>query len=141
MLLVPKRSLNIFKTKASFIYVHVFIIPPAEGEVGYMFMAFVCPCIWVFIILWTQDIMGLCVPGLLMMVTVKMQYLIDFKSIKAFLVFVNFPNIFSFPGENCAAGIADCKTGHWLIKFLLAAYLLVGNILLLNLLIAIFRYV
>lgn len=44
-------------------------------------------------------------------------------------------------GDNCADGMADCKTGHWLIKFLLAAYLLVGNILLLNLLIAIFSHV
>ncbi|XP_060576682.1 transient receptor potential cation channel subfamily M member-like 2 [Ruditapes philippinarum] len=44
-------------------------------------------------------------------------------------------------GDTCVAGSADCKTGHWLIKFLLAAYLLVGNILLLNLLIAIFSHV
>ncbi|XP_053406588.1 transient receptor potential cation channel subfamily M member-like 2 [Mercenaria mercenaria] len=44
-------------------------------------------------------------------------------------------------GEDCSAGMTDCKTGHWLIKFLLAAYLLVGNILLLNLLIAIFSHV
>ena len=33
-----------------------------------------------------------------------------------------------------------CRTYHWLVPFFLAAYLLVGNVLLINLLIAIFRY-
>ncbi|KAL4232041.1 hypothetical protein ACF0H5_009619 [Mactra antiquata] len=42
---------------------------------------------------------------------------------------------------SCMAESADCKTFHWLVPFLLAAYLLVGNILLLNLLIAIFSHV
>lgn len=42
---------------------------------------------------------------------------------------------------HCAADSLDCRTSHWMVPFLLAAYLLVGNILLLNLLIAIFSHV
>lgn len=43
---------------------------------------------------------------------------------------------------NVTAGVLDdsyCKKTHWLVPVLLAAYLMIGNILLLNLLIAIFR--
>lgn len=43
---------------------------------------------------------------------------------------------------NVTASVLDdlyCKKTHWLVPVLLAAYLMIGNILLLNLLIAIFR--
>ncbi|XP_045189390.2 transient receptor potential cation channel subfamily M member-like 2 isoform X2 [Mercenaria mercenaria] len=42
---------------------------------------------------------------------------------------------------SCDAEQIDCRTSHWLVPFILAAYLMVGNILLLNLLIAIFSNV
>ncbi|XP_060575124.1 transient receptor potential cation channel subfamily M member-like 2 isoform X2 [Ruditapes philippinarum] len=43
--------------------------------------------------------------------------------------------------DSCKPGSLDCRTSHWLVPIILAAYLLVGNILLLNLLIAIFSNV
>ncbi|XP_052227848.1 transient receptor potential cation channel subfamily M member-like 2 isoform X2 [Dreissena polymorpha] len=43
--------------------------------------------------------------------------------------------------DSCTAGADNCRTSHWLVYFLLAGYLMVGNILLLNLLIAIFSHV
>ncbi|KAK3596566.1 hypothetical protein CHS0354_010445 [Potamilus streckersoni] len=42
---------------------------------------------------------------------------------------------------NTAGGITPCRTAHWLVPVLLACYLMVGNVLLLNLLIAIFSHV
>ncbi|XP_052773611.1 transient receptor potential cation channel subfamily M member-like 2 [Mya arenaria] len=41
----------------------------------------------------------------------------------------------------CIQGDRDCLTYHWMVPFILAAYLMIGNILLLNLLIAIFSNV
>ncbi|XP_052269751.1 transient receptor potential cation channel subfamily M member 3-like isoform X2 [Dreissena polymorpha] len=57
-----------------------------------------------------------------------------------------FESIGECDGDNpcnstCVAGERDCLTPHWMVPFILAAYLMIGSILLLNLLIAIFSNV
>lgn len=57
--------------------------------------------------------------------------------------FVFSSNAFVLTGDqtpDCDPSISGCTQQHVLLPIMLAAYLLLGNVLLLNLLIAIFRY-
>lgn len=43
--------------------------------------------------------------------------------------------------DGVVVALAPCKTGAWIVPAIMACYLLVANILLVNLLIAVFKYV
>lgn len=43
--------------------------------------------------------------------------------------------------EGVVVALPPCKTGAWIVPAIMACYLLVANILLVNLLIAVFKYV
>lgn len=44
-----------------------------------------------------------------------------------------------YPSCNESEGMLECKTGRWITPLVMAMYLLVANILLINLLIAVFN--